>query len=170
MRMTLAVLLNSLLILCVPTPLLAKGKTVKVTIKGAVLKTPIEISDPKILANFQVWTGPGTSTADRQSLMIDWSQGPVRKPPASLSRYRVSFHTDPNDQIVYVVCYAFSPGSVPGYVYVPGEADEWHGLNVRSVARGVEVEGKWFRAWSAWERVARPLIEKAEVADSIQPR
>ena len=97
MRMALAVLLNSLLILCVPTPLLAKGKTVKVTIKGAVLKTPIEISDPKILANFQVWTGPGTSTADRQSLIIDWSQGPVRKPPASLSRYQVSFHTDPND-------------------------------------------------------------------------
>ena len=29
MRMALAVLLNSLLILCVPTPLLAKGKTVR---------------------------------------------------------------------------------------------------------------------------------------------
>ena len=47
MRMALAVLLNSLLILSVPTPLLAKGKTVKITIKGAELKTPIEISDPK---------------------------------------------------------------------------------------------------------------------------
>jgi hypothetical protein len=59
MRMALAVLLNSLLILSVPTPLLAKGKTVKITIKGADLKTPIEISDPKILANFQVWTSIG---------------------------------------------------------------------------------------------------------------
>src|SRR6267143_2732565 len=170
MRMALAVLLNSLLILSVPTPLLAKGKTVKITIKGTDLKTPIEISDPKILANFKVWTGPGTSTADRQSLIIDWSQGPVRKPPESLRRYQVSFHTEPNEQIVYVVYYAFSPGAEQGYVYLPGESDEWHGLNVRSVARGVEVEGKWFRAWSAWERVARPLIEKAEVADSIQPR
>jgi hypothetical protein len=80
MRMTLAVLLNSLLILSVPTPLLAKGKTVKITINGADLKAPIESSDPKILANFQVWTGPGTSTADRQSLIIDWSQGHIRKP------------------------------------------------------------------------------------------
>jgi hypothetical protein len=35
MRMALAVLLNSLLILSVPTLLLAKGKTVKITIKGA---------------------------------------------------------------------------------------------------------------------------------------
>jgi hypothetical protein len=166
MRMALAVLLSSLLILRLPTPLLAKGKTTKITIKGADLKTPIEISGPKILANFQVWTGPGTSGADRQSLIIDWSQGPVRKPPESLHSYQVSFHTDPNDQIVYVVYYAFSPGAEQGYVYLPGESDEWAGLNVRSIWRGVE--GKWFRAWSAWERVARPLIEKAELTDSIQ--
>ena len=167
MRMALLVLLNSLLILSVPTPLLAKGKTVKITIKGANLKTPIEISDPKILANFQVWTGPGTSTADSQSLIIDWSQGPDTKPPESLRRYQVSFHTDPNEQIVYVVYYAFSPGAVQGYVYLPGDSDEWAGLNVRSIWRGVE--GKWFPAWSAWERVARPLIEKVSPTDSIQP-
>jgi hypothetical protein len=159
MRMALAVLLNSLLILSAPTPLVAKGKIVKITIKGADLKTPIEISDPKTVANFQVWTGPGTSTADSQSLIINWSQGPVRKPPESLRRYQVSFHTDPNDQIVYVVYYAFSPGTEQGYVYLPGDSDEWAGLNVRTIFRGVE--GKRFRAWSAWERVARPLIEKA---------
>jgi hypothetical protein len=168
MRMALAVLLNSLLILSVPTPLLAKGKTTKITIKGADLKTPIEISGPKILANFQVWTGPGTSGADRQSLIIDWSQGPVRKPPESLRRYQVSFHTDPNDQIVYVVYYVLSPGAEQGSVYVPGESDEWYGLNVRSIFRGVE--GKWFRVWNAWERLARPLIENAELTHSIQPR
>ena len=166
MRMALAVLLNSLLILSVPTPLLAKGKTVKITIKGADLKRPIEISDPKILETFQVWTGPGTSTAERPSLIIDWSQGPVTKRPQSLRRYQVSFHTDPNEQIVYVVYYAFSPGAEQGYVYLPGESDEWARLNVRSIWRGVE--GKWFRAWSAWERVARPLVEKAELTDSIQ--
>ncbi len=168
MRTTLAVLLNSLLILSVPTPLLAKAKTVKITIKGADLKAPIEISDPKILENFQVWAGPGTSTADRQSLIIDWSQGPVGKPAESLRRYQVSFHTDPNEQIVYVVYYAFSPDAQQGYVYLPGESDEWAGLNVRSILHGVE--GKWFHAWSVWERVARPLIEKAKLTDSIQTR
>ena len=170
MRMALAVLLSSLLILSVPTPLLAKGKTVKITIKGADLKTPIEISDPKTLENFQVWTGPGTSGADRQSLIIDWFQGPVRKPPESLRRYQVSFYAGalPNEQIVYVVYYAFSPGAEQGYVYLPGDSDEWAGLNVRTIFHGVE--GKWFRAWSTWERVARPLIEKVSPTDSIQPR
>jgi len=167
--MALAVLLNSLLILSVPTPLLAKGKTVKITISGPGLKTPIEISDPKILENFQVWAGPGTSSDERQSLIIDWSQGPVRETPKTLRRYQVSFYAGalPNEQIVYVVYYAFSPGAEQGYVYLPGESDEWARHNVRTIFHGVE--GNWFRAWSAWERVARPLIEKAPLTESMQP-
>jgi hypothetical protein len=80
MRIGLAVLLNSLLILSVPAPLVAKAKIVKITIKGADLKTPIEISDPKTVENFQVWTGSGTSTADKQSLIIDWSHRLVNHP------------------------------------------------------------------------------------------
>ena|ERR1700719_2556021 len=168
MKTTLAVLLNFLLILAAASPLLAKGKTVKITIKGADLKVPIEIADPKILENFQVWTGPGTSGAQRPSLIVDWPQGPVTKPPESLHRYQISFHRAPDDQVVYVVFYAFSPGAEQGYVYLPGESDEWAGLNVRSIWRGVE--GKWFHAWSAWERVAKPIIERATLTDSIQPR
>ena len=80
MRIGLAVLLNSLLILSVPAPLVAKAKIVKITIKGADLKTPIEVSDPKTVENFQVWTGSGTSTADKQSLIIDWSHRSVNHP------------------------------------------------------------------------------------------
>jgi hypothetical protein len=166
--MALAVLLNSFLILGVPTLLKAKGNTVKIIIKGSDLKRQIEISDPKILANFRVWAGPGTSTSDLQGLIIDWSRGPVKEPPQTLRRYQVSFHTEPNEQIAYVVYYVLSPGAEQGSVYVPGESDEWYGLNVRSIFRGVE--GKWFRAWNAWERLARPLIENAELTHSIQPR
>jgi hypothetical protein len=159
MRMALAVLLNFLLTLSVPSPLLAKGKTVKIAINGSDLKTPIEISDPNILASFRVWAGPGTSTADRQGLIIDWSQGPVREPPQAFRGYQISFYVEGlKDQIVYVVYYAFSPGAEGGYVYIPGKSDQWYKLNVRTIFRGVE--GEWFRAWSAWERVARPLIQK----------
>jgi len=163
--MSLALLLNSLLILSVPTPLLAKEKTVKITISGAGLKTPIEISDAKILANFSVWT----RTADH-GLIIDWSHGPVRETPNTPRRYQVSFYAGapPNERIVYVVYYVFNPDAGPGYVYLPGESDELFSRNVRSIFRGVE--GKWFRAWGAWERVARPLIEKAEGTDSVQSR
>lgn len=170
MKNTIPVLLSALLILSASTPLLAKERTVKITISGAGLKTPIEISDPKLLANFSVWAGPGTSTADQQGFIVDWSQGPVRETPNAVRRYQVAFYAGapPNEQIVYVVYYAFNPGTDPGYVYLPGESDELFSRNVRSIFRGVE--GKWFRAWTAWERVARPLVEKAELSDSIQPR
>jgi hypothetical protein len=170
MKVTIAVLLSAMLVASVSTPLLAKGKTVKITISGADLKRPIEIFDPKILANFSVWTGPGTSTADHQELIIDWSEGPVRETPDTLRKYQVSFYAGApaNERIVYVVYYAFSIGDEQGYVYLPGESDEWYGRNVRSIVRGVE--GKWFRAWSDWERVARPLIENAERTDSVQSR
>jgi hypothetical protein len=165
--MVLAALVNSFLIVSAAAPLLGKAKTVKITIEGTNFKTPIEISDPTILAKFQVWTGPGTSSNEKQGFIIDWSQGPVKEMPKVLREhgvmyrgYQVSFHTGPNDQIAYVVYYGFGPGEEQGYVYLPGESDEWYGLNVRTVFRGVE--GKLFRAWDAWERVARPLIEKAE--------
>ena len=164
MRTVLAFLVNSFLIAGAATPLLGKAKTVKIAIEGTNFKTPIEISDPTVLAKFQVWTGPGTSSNEKQGFIIDWSQGPVKEMPkvhgVMFHGYQVSFHIAPNDRIAYVAYYAFSPGEEQGYVYLPGESDKWYGLNVRTVFR--RVEGKSFRAWDAWERVARPLIEKAE--------
>ncbi|HVH70563.1 MAG TPA: hypothetical protein VNB49_05570 [Candidatus Dormibacteraeota bacterium] len=158
MRIAVAVFLAILLLMSTPSPILAKGKTVKITISGGDLKRPIEITDPNILVKFRVWVGPGTSSNDREGLIVDWSPGPVGEVPPGLPKYKVSFHTDPNDQLVYEVFYAVSRGADHGYVYVPGESDEYYGLNVRTIFRGVE--GKWFRAWSAWEQVARPLIDK----------
>jgi hypothetical protein len=165
MKNTIAVLLSALLVLSVPTQLLAKGRTVKITISGAGLKTPIEISDPEILTNFTVWT-----RTTGHGLIIDWSQGPVRETPNTVRAYQVAFYAgvSPNERIVYVVYYVFNPGAGQGFVYLPGESDEWYGLNVHSIWRGVE--GKWFPAWGAWERVARPLIEQAQLSNSTQSR
>jgi hypothetical protein len=170
MRITIAILLTFLLILVDSTPLLAKAKTSKITISGAGLKRPIEISDPKILAVFSVWTGPGANGADRQGLIIDWSEVPVRETPNTLRRYQVSFYAgDPgHERIVYVVYYVLNPDAGPGYVYLAGKSDEYYRLNVHSILRGEE--GRWFPAWNAWERVAKPLIEKAEHTDSDQSR
>jgi hypothetical protein len=165
MKIAVALLLSAMLLVSVPSPMLAKGKTSKITITGPSLKRPIEILDPKILANFSVWTGPGTSAGDHQGFIINWFEGPIRETPNTLGRYQVAFYAggSPNQRMVYVVYYAFSPGAAQGYVYLPGESDETYGRNVRSIIRGEE--GKWFPAWSAWERVARPLIENAERTD-----
>lgn len=169
MKRTLAIAFIISFFVIFPSRLLAKGATTKIMVEGADLAKPIEITDQKVLANFNVWTGPGTSSnspgfnANAPGFIIDWSQGPVGETPKTLRAYQVSFYegAPPNEHTFYVVYYQFSPGADQGYVYLPGESDKWCSLNVRSIFRGVE--GKWFRAWSTWERVARPLIEKARV-------
>jgi hypothetical protein len=154
----------------IPISLSAKGKTVRITIKGADLNSPIEITDPKILANFNVWDGPGTSSNEGQGLIVDWSQGTMSSPPKGLPLYEVSFYVDfgnREEKQVYVVSYEYDPSSRLGYVYLPGKGEKWWRLNVSSIFR--DVEGNWFSAWSSWENVARPLIEKAKAAASTPP-
>ena len=154
-----------------PSMLLGKGVTSKITIEGPDLAQPIEITEPKILANFNVWSGPGTSSSELgssvnvPSFIIDWSQGPRTQPPLAVQRYQVTFYSkEPSERPIYVVYYTVIPGSERGYVYLPGKSDQWWSLNVGSIVRGVE--GKWFSAWSTWESLARPLIEKARLTKS----
>src|SRR6267142_2865909 len=126
MRIAIASFMALLLTLSAAPVGFAKAKTTKITIEGADLKRPIEITDRQILANFNVWTGPGTGSnapgfnANAPGFIIDWSQGSVTKVPQNLRRYQISFHADPNEQVVYVVYYACNPSSDNGYVYVPG--------------------------------------------------
>jgi hypothetical protein len=157
-----------------PSRLLAKGTTTKVVIEGPGLSKPVEITDQKILANFNVWAGPGTFStqpgfnAPAPSFIIDWSQGPIPEVSAALEKYQVSFYSkELGERPIYVVYYAFARSSEPGFVYLPGKSEEWWRLNVTSIIRGVE--GKWFHAWSTWENIARPLIETVRAANATRP-
>lgn len=156
-----------LLTIAIPVSLSAKGKTVRITITGADLKSPIEITDLAILAGFNVWAGPGTSTNEGRGLIVDWSEGAISSPPRGLQPYEVSFYADfgnHEERKVYVVSYEYDPSSQRGYVYLPGQGEKWWPLNVSSIFRGVE--GKWFNASSSWEDVATPLIRNAKVGAS----
>jgi hypothetical protein len=169
MKKTLAIALS--VQLSGASVVLAKSATTKIVIEGPDLSTPIEITDRQILANFNVWTGPGTFSsqpgfnANAPSFIIDWSQGPVAAVPQALQKYQVSFYSEElSERPIYVVYYSFSRNSGPGYVYLPGKSEEWWRRNVTSIVRGIE--GKWFHAWITWENIARPLIEKARAANS----
>jgi hypothetical protein len=161
-----------LLLLTIPAELFAKAETSKIIIEGADLSTPIEITNPKTLANFYVWTGTGTSctggcsTPSTESFIIDWSQ-PVAGHASGLHRYKVSFYAKmPDERLIYVVFYEYDPTTEHGYIYLPGRADESYWLNMGTIARGVE--GKWFRASGAWEHVARPLIAAVKVEAHVK--
>jgi hypothetical protein len=158
--------LLALLLLANPARLFAKGETSKITIQGADLKTPIQITDRKVLANIHVGSGPGTSSSqpgfdlNAPSFIVDSSQGPTAEPPQGLPHYEVLFYADvPDERLVYVVSYAFDAATGHGYVYLPGRKDKNYRLNVGTIFHGAE--GKWFHAGSKWDSVARPLIVKA---------
>jgi hypothetical protein len=139
-----------------PTPLLAKGHTDKIIIEGAGIPAPVEITDSKILANFNVWTGPGTSSNEKEGFIIQWSQG-AAEPPPGLPRYQVSFYTDESgDRLSYVVFYSYDPSAKLGYVYLPGPGEKWSQLNMGSIYHGVE--GHWFHAWQKWDATVVPSI------------
>ncbi len=168
-KRTSALVLSILTMLIIPPALSAKGDTVKITIKGAGLTTPIEITERKI-RDFRVWAGPGVGVngiEQTDGFVIDWSQGTVAKRPSGLQHYEVSFYTKLSKEgLVFVVSYEYDPSSKRGYVYLPGKGDEWYRLNTSTMFHGHGLEGNWFRATSAWENFVRPLIARARAADA----
>jgi hypothetical protein len=174
----MAALLVVYLLLAIPASLLAKAPTLKIVIQGADLKTPIQISNANVLANFQVLSGKGTYSneprLEEPSFIIDWSQGPIVEPPKGLPSYEILFYADrPNERLVYAVSYAFDAVKGEGYVYLPGRNDENYELNVHTIIR--RVEGKWFHSWDKWDSIAQQLIQSrrreqsSTTASGIEP-
>src|SRR4051812_20629754 len=112
----------------------AKGAMTKIVLAGPALARPIEIVDPAVVNQFQVWAGPGTESggvAGQTGFIIDWKTGAFANRPRGLLRYEVTFYptlerltpdrrieTLP-PRIVYVVPYERAPASGRGYVYLP---------------------------------------------------
>jgi hypothetical protein len=145
----------------------AKGTTTKITILGAELQSPIQISDPEVLKNFNVWSGPGTfanGVEGREGFIVDWASGVVTERPSGLRDFELSFYVryanrpfgEQTDQLAYVVLYSVDPATGEGYVYLPGKTDEHYRLNTKAIYRGRE--GNWFRATPAWQGVFRSVV------------
>jgi hypothetical protein len=158
-------------LLMMTAPLLAKGHTVKITVKGTGLQTPIEITDDRV-GLFHVWSGPGVFVNDveeSEGFIIDWWKGIAEKMPAGLPQYEVSFFSGCNDdalcpadkpRLTYVVLYSYDPTTEQGFVYLPGRSDELFKFN-HAMWHGRGFEGNWLFATSAWESFVRPIIAKA---------
>jgi hypothetical protein len=143
----------------------AKGTTIRIVITGSALPAPIELSDRNVVAAFNVWSGPGTSSNGVEGMdgfIIDWHSGAVEPPVTGLREFEISFYADRNSadtsRPVYVVSYGFDASSGEGYVYLPGRADPRYGANVRSIFRGSKYEGHWFRVSTAWHDVMRAYV------------
>ena len=165
-----AAVLSVVFVTTMPTLLLAKGDTVKITIESAAFAARIEITDPAV-RQFNIWSGPGTSTFDgSQGFIIDWSNR-ANAAPVGLRHYKVSFYEgcDPKESsachtaapsLAYVVFYDYDPSRGEGFVYLPGRGGEFAQLNTSHIYRG-HYEGHWFKAATAWDEFVRPIITMA---------
>lgn len=146
----------------------AKGSTVRIEIRDLVSGAVSQMTDRAVLNQFQVWSGPGTysgSSEGTDGFIIDWRNGPITERPAQLRRYELRFYAgprdgktppDPPEKLAYVVLYENDPSTGQGYVYLPGNGDEYFRLNVASIHRQ-GLNGKWLRASSAWQKAFASL-------------
>jgi hypothetical protein len=151
---------GAFLFLCVPMLVIAKGPTLKITIKGSELASPVEVTDKAILEKFNVWAGAGVEIngiPQAKGFIVDWEKGPVADPPTTLHRYEVSFDVMHQRPSSYVVSYAYDPATGKGYVYLPRKGENFNASNTFLILRGVE--GTWFSATETWTHIAKSLIE-----------
>ncbi len=158
-----AIRVTAFSLVCAPLLVLAKGPTLKITIKGANLASPVEITDERILEKFAVWAGAGVrihNASQTAGFIVDWEKGLVAAPQATLPRYEISFHVMHQRPSNYVVYYACDPATGRGYVYLPGKGEKFYESNTFLIFRGIE--GNWLSATRSWTEIAKPLIERAK--------
>jgi hypothetical protein len=143
----------------------AKGVTTRIVITGSELSEPIELRDREVVAPFNVWSGPGTSlngVEGTDGFIVDWRSGAVEPAISRLQQFEISFFADEHPSTpgsaVYVVSYGIDRLSGEAYVYLPGSSDPRWRSNVRSIIRGSQYEGHWFRATPTWQNVMRTYV------------
>jgi hypothetical protein len=145
----------------IPVTLSAKEKTVKIVVSGGNLPSVLEITDPRILESFNVWTGPGTSLNDAEGFIVQWSRGAIAEPPSRLPQYQVSLYTERSaERPFYVVSYCYDPSLRRGFVHFPSFVEKWYPQDVDTIFRGME--GNWFFSRTVWDATIEPLIAKSE--------
>ena len=100
--------------LCLPQAASAKADTFKMTISGGGLTSPVEITDPQILALSNVWYGQ----------FLDATRTPESKPPRGLLAVEVSFFMKIAENDIrknYVVFYYPNSPGEQGYIYLPSK-------------------------------------------------
>lgn len=94
----------------------AKGVTTRITISDKSAGTSVLITDPAVVARFNVWSGLGTSstihgrqTEETRGFIVDWPAGVVGSRPKGLRQYEVRFYVryprTSDEQLAYVVLY-----------------------------------------------------------------
>jgi hypothetical protein len=147
--------------LCSPQAALGKADTFKITISGRGLKSPVEITDPRVLALSNAWSGQ----------FLDWTRTPESEPPKGFLAVEVSFFTKMAENDIrknYVVFYYPNPSGKQGYIYLPAKGSPLFWLDAGSIIRTGR-DGKWNYASPEWEALVKPVLIQARAALNAAP-
>jgi hypothetical protein len=146
----LLVLATAVTVLLLAGVALAKPATVKLSIAGANLAKPIEVTDRQVLQHFNVWHGH-----------LDPNRRVPAAPATSDQPYEVRFFvkfSESDVRMAFVLYYYPNLGGQTGYIYLPQRGEKWHDLNYGTV----QMATGWFRASRNWETHIKPLLARAE--------
>ena len=119
----------------------AKGPTVKLTLTGPGLAAPIEIVEPAILAESNVFAGSFIGETVEAA------------PQVKVPTYTVSFDVQPPQnrpvKRAYAVSVARDARTGALWLYLPGRGEAGYGLNVGTILRD-ERDGHWHRPSPSW--------------------
>ena len=158
-------------VLAVPTICWSKSQVVEIIIDGDQLSSPIEITSPDIIGQFNIWNGPGVSTSGPDGVphppayldpdkttgrFIDWPRGIATNLSSGMQRLEVTFHIGdakhPDQYGKYPFAYEIDSTSLRGYIFL----SRWGGSYI---SHGVE--GNWFHASERWDKLIIPIIREA---------
>ena len=157
-------------LVALPIAGVSQGNTVRIEVYEGQ-RAVLTLSGPESAGQFNVWSGPGTSSGTRTSASDydDWSAGAVA-PPANPDVYLVRFFCMTPEWLVPEkgkdfpctgVRYAIDRENGKGYIQVPPPHDAEFPPGIQSIYRGDA--GGWYRATARWESLVRPLIEYTRV-------
>lgn len=154
------------------SPAFAKCQTSELAIRSSKFSAPLIVSGDDTAGQFNIWNGPNVrmnneaihlNPAYTQGNFIDWSSGPLAIAPKSEMKFQIAFFcrsdVSSEPRKMYAVDYSFSPDSIGGFIYLPGQDDSRYALNVSTIAH--RVEGSWYRSTDDWETVIRPILVDA---------
>lgn len=143
-RMALA----TAILLVAGVPAAAKTRIEKVTVCGARLNRPIEITEDAVLQLSNPWYGK----------FIKWG-AVTAAPPTGTPVYNVTLHAHlRSSELRPIYQFRYAPSADGrGFVYLPGAGEPWHGQNVSIILRGPH-DGHWSIAGAEWDAKMRAAL------------
>jgi hypothetical protein len=142
----------------------SKGTPDKIVVTRHGAST-VEITDREILKKFDPWRGQ----------FIDWTRRAISPPRDVGQTWQVFFYMkwagrrseyDRGDlKMIYAARYVPSREGAPGWIYLPGEGEDFYRNNVATIIRDDD-DGKWHQASTEWDAAMKQFLKEGSARET----